>query len=170
MLRPQGTIPPNQVVMTIVEPRPMDVRATVSEDDLGDLRPGLPGTAVPTGYPELRLPVDLDSVSDIPIGPGRFDGRLNVHLKGKSKLLMPGMTCKIKLVPYRKTEAILVPPKVIVTDELDDEKQYVEVLGKDGKPVRRNVTVGRKTDKQVEILAGLKAGEKVVLEPKKDAD
>ena len=30
------------------------------------------------------------------------------------------------------------------------------------------MTVGRKTDKQVEILDGLKEGEKVVLEPSKD--
>ncbi|MCD4727364.1 MAG: hypothetical protein K8R46_06875, partial [Pirellulales bacterium] len=84
-----------------------------------------------------------------------------------SKLLMPGMTCKIKLVPYLKRDAILVPPKVIVTDELDDRKRSVQVLGEDGKPKTRPVTVGRRTDKQVEILKGLKEGEKVVLEPSK---
>ncbi len=169
-LRLHGTVQPNQVVMTVVSPRPMCIRTTVPEKYLHDLRPGLKGTAVPTGYPDLDLPVEVDRVSDIPIAPGKFDGWLKVRLKGKSKLLMPGMTCKIKLVPYLKRDAILVPPKVIVTDELDDRKRSVQVLGEDGKPKTRPVTIGRRTDKQVEILKGLQEGEKVVLEPSKNKE
>jgi HlyD family secretion protein len=83
---------------------------------------------------------------------------------------MPGMTCKMKMVPYLKRDALCVPPSCIVTDEADEHKQSVEVLDKDGKPVSRPVTVGRKTEKQVEILEGLKEGDKVVLEPDKDKD
>lgn len=169
-LTPNGNVSPNQVIMTVVSPRPMFVRATIDEKDLHDMRPGLKGTAVPTGYPDMRLPVEIDQVGDIPYAPGKFDGRLSVRLKGKTKLLMPGMTCKIKLVPYLKKDAILVPPKVLVTDELDEDKQYVEVLDKKGKPVRRNVVVGRKTDEKVEIVKGLKEGDKVVLEPSKDKE
>ncbi len=167
-LRPHGPVPPNQVLMTVVEPRPMNIRATVPEGDLHDVRPGLTGTAVPTGYPDLELSSTIDTVSDIPISPGNFDGRLTVDLEGKTKLLRPGMTCKVKLVPYRKTEAICVPPKALVTDELDEHKHSVQVLEKDGKITTRPVTIGRKTDKQVEILKGLEEGEKVVLEPEKD--
>jgi multidrug efflux pump subunit AcrA (membrane-fusion protein) len=55
-----------------------------------------------------------------------------------------------------------------VTDELDEHKHSVQVLEKDGKITTRPVTIGRKTDKQVEILKGLEEGEKVVLEPSKD--
>ena len=58
VLRPHGAIPPNQVVMTVVEPRPMCIRTTVPESHLHDLRPGLQGTAVPTGYPDLELSGD----------------------------------------------------------------------------------------------------------------
>ena len=54
-----------------------------------------------------------------------------------------------------------------MTDELDEHKQSVQVLEKDGKTKDRPVTIGRKTDKQVEILKGLEEGEKVVLEPAK---
>ncbi|MEN6449856.1 MAG: hypothetical protein ABFC96_05130, partial [Thermoguttaceae bacterium] len=86
----------------------------------------------------------------------------------KTKLLRPGMTCKLKLVPYRKADAICVPPKALITDEEDEHKQSVQVLDKDGKIATRSVTVGRKTDKDVEILKGLEEGEKVVLEPKTD--
>jgi multidrug efflux pump subunit AcrA (membrane-fusion protein) len=44
----------------------------------------------------------------------------------------------------------------------------VQVLEKDGKVKSRPVVIGRKTDKQVEILQGLSEGEKVVTEPSKE--
>ncbi|MCE5266637.1 MAG: HlyD family efflux transporter periplasmic adaptor subunit [Planctomycetaceae bacterium] len=167
-LRPHGGIPANQVVMTVVEPRPMAIRATVPENQLHDLRPGLSATAIPTGYPDEELSAAVDTVSDIPMSPGNFDGRLTVELTKRTKLLRPGMTCKIKLTPYRKADALCVPPTALITDELDEHKQSVQVLEKDGKIADRPVTVGRKTDKQVEILKGLAEGDKVVIEPKKD--
>jgi multidrug efflux pump subunit AcrA (membrane-fusion protein) len=80
---------------------------------------------------------------------------------------MPGMSCKVKLTPYLKKDALTVPPSAVVTDELDDQKQTVEVLEEDGTTKTRQVTVGRKTDKQVEILKGLNEGDQVVIEPKK---
>ena len=167
MLSPKGSVPQGQVLMTIVAPRPMFVRTLVPEADLHDMRPGLKGKAIPTGYPDLRLPVELDRISDIPVSPGRFDGRLAVRLTGKSKLLMPGMTCKLKLVPYLKEDALLVPSKVVATDELDEDKHYVKVLDADGKPVRRDVTIGRKTGEKTEILEGLEEGDEVALDPSK---
>jgi HlyD family secretion protein len=168
MFRPHGGVPANQVVMTVVQPRPMCIRATLPEAQMCDLRPGVKGTATPAGYPDVVLPVALDTASDIPTSPGSFEGRLTVTLKGKTKLLMPGMTCKIKLVPCLKTDALCVPPSSIVTDDVDEQKQSVQVLEKDGKVKSRPVVIGRKTDKLVEILQGLSEGEKVVTEPAKD--
>jgi len=169
-LRRNGSIMPNQVFMTVVEPRPMFIRATVAEDQLHHLRPNMKGIATPTSYPKLQLPATVDDVSDIPTGPGSFDARLAVELGRKAKLLMPGMTCKVKLVPYLKKDALTVPPKTVNTDELDEQKHFVYVLGKDGKPQRRDVTLGEKTDKQVEIVKGLAEGEKVLLEAPKPDD
>jgi multidrug efflux pump subunit AcrA (membrane-fusion protein) len=163
----RGSIPVNQVVMTVVQPRPMWIRATAPENQLSDLRPGLKGIATPTGYPDLNLPVTLDDVSDIPVSPGNFNVRLTVGLEGKTKLLMPGMTCKVKLVAYLNRRAITVAPKSLMTDELDDQDHSVQVLEKDGKTKERPVTVGRKTDKQVEIVKGLSEGDQVVIDPVK---
>jgi HlyD family secretion protein len=166
-LSPQGKIAPNQVVMTVVAPRPLRVRATVAEAMLNDLRPGLNATAVPTGYPDLELPAALDRIGDVPIAPGQFDGSFTLSLKERIKQLMPGMTCKLKLVPYFKADALRVPTKTLVPDELDEEKFSVKVLKDDGTQVDRPVKLGRKTEKYVEILEGLSEGEKVVLEPAK---
>ena len=56
-----------------------------------------------------------------------------------------------------------------MTDELDDQR-YVYLVGKDGKPAKRNVTVGQKTDKLVEIVEGLAQGDKVLLEAPKEGN
>jgi hypothetical protein len=170
MLRHHNGVPTGQVIMTVVQPRPLCIRTAVPENQLSELRPGVQGTATPVAFPDVDLPVTLDSVTDIPTSPGSFEARVTVVIKNKPKLLMPGMSCKMKMVPYLKRDALCVPPSCIVTDEVDEQKQSVEVLGKDGKPVSRPVTVGRKTDKQIEILEGVKAGDKVVLEPEKDKD
>ena len=86
----------------------------------------------------------------------------------RMKGLAPGMACKVKIVTYLKKDALCVPPSTIVADELDEQKQSVKVLGKDGKTTVRPVTVGKKTDKQVEILDGLSEGDQILLEPSKE--
>ena len=165
-----GSIQPNQVVMTVLAPRPMFIQAAVAESKLHYLRPGLKGTATPAGYPELKLSAEIDEVGDVPTAPGSFDAKLSVQLTRKAKWLMPGMNCEVKLVPYLKKDAVCVPPKYVHADALDDEKHYVWLLDKDGKPQRRDVKVGKETKKQVEIRKGLKEGDKVLLEAPKEQE
>ena len=169
-LRPDGAILPDQVVMTVVRRRPMFIRATAPEKQLHYLRPGLTCVAIPTGYPDLRLPATIDHLDDIPMSPGNFDLRLKVTLDREAKWLVPGMTCKIKLTPYLKKDALSLPQKAVMTDELDDEKHFVYVPDKDGEPTKRDVKLGEKTDKKVEILDGLSEGDKVLREAPKDED
>ena len=167
MLRPVGMVQMNQVFMTVVQPQVMTIRATVPEDQLHRLRPGLSGVAVPGGFPELKLAAVLSQWSDVPSGPGSFDATLQVNLDKNAKSIVPGMACKVKLTAYLKKDALTVPANAVMTDELDDQP-YVYVLGKDGKSAKRAVTVGEKTDKAAEIVKGLAEGEQVLLEAPKD--
>ena len=106
----------------------MFLRAAAAEEQLHWLRPGLHGVATPEGYPQLKLAATIDDVDDVPTAPGSFDVRLSVVLGHKAKWLMPGMTCKVKLVPYLKKDAITLPVKLVLPDELNDEKHFVWVL------------------------------------------
>jgi HlyD family secretion protein len=166
-LRPFGNVQPNQVVMTVVQPQPLSVLVSIPEDKLYRMRTGLTGTAVPKAYPDTKLPVTTARVSPIPTGPGTFEGEFRLSRGGKADEMVPGMACKVEVVPYLKRNALHVPPKAVMTDEKTDET-YVWFVGKDGKPERRAVTVGEKTESQAEILKGLAAGDKVLLEAPKD--
>jgi HlyD family secretion protein len=165
-LRPRGTVQLNQVFMTIVPSQPLAIRTTVAEDQLHRVRAGLPGVAVPNSQPELKLPAVITRISDVPLGPGSFDAQLKVTLDKDNKTVVPGMACKVKLVPYLKKDAVTIPPKALMTEELDDQP-FVYLLAKDGKAAKRPVTVGQKTDKVIEILAGLAEGDQVLLEAPK---
>jgi HlyD family secretion protein len=166
-LRPHGSVQPNQVFMTVVQPRPVSIRATVPEDKLYRLRVGLTGTAIPKAYPNLRLPVVVGDVNQVPLAPGSFEAQAKVTRSRDADAVMPGMACSLRFEPYVKHDALIVPPKALMTDPNDPDQHYVYVPGRRDRPTRRNITVGEKNDKQVEVLRGLSEGDRVLLEAPK---
>ena len=166
-LRPGGSLLPDDVFMTLVQSRPMHIRATVPEKQLHQIRAGVKGTARPAGYPDLRLTAIVDRVAGVPLTSGKFDARITVELPGEAEPLMPGMSCKVKLIAYEKKDALTVEPKAVVADKWDDRKHYVFVLDEQDKPKKQPVVLGPKTSKQVEIVEGISEGDKVLLEPPK---
>lgn len=166
-LRPGGSLLPDDVFMTVVQSRPMHIRAIVPEKHLHQIRAGVKGIASPTGYPDLRLTAIVDRVGNVPVASGKFDARITVELPDEAEPLMPGMSCDVKLIVYDKQDALTIEPKAVVDDKWDDQKHYVFVLDEKGKPRKRPVVLGRKTSKQVEIVEGISEGDKVLLEPPK---
>ncbi|MBN2473279.1 MAG: hypothetical protein JXB62_01625 [Pirellulales bacterium] len=164
-IRPGGSLSANSIFMTIVKTRPMIIRATVAEAELHKVRAGIQGTAVPTGFPEMKLTAIVDQVGAVPMSAGSFDSRITVALDGDAEALVPGMTCKLTLTAYENKKAVTIPPKALEADETDRHKQFVYVLDKKGKPKKRPVTVGRRTNEKVEILKGLAAGDEILAEP-----
>lgn len=162
MLKPGGTLAPKQTFITIVAREPLLVRVDLPEAKLSKVKKGLSGTATPAGFSELQLPVTVKSVSYIPLSSGTFDCQLSLDKEAKIGPVTPGMTCKVKLVVYDKKDALTVPPQAVHRDE-DADKSYVYVVAKKDKHERRNVITGKRTDKAVEILKGLKAGDEVFL-------
>jgi RND family efflux transporter MFP subunit len=158
-----GMLQPEEVVLTIVKPGPVVVRAVVEEKDLPHVRKGMKGKVVPTAAPDHKLPGMVENVSPVPVTAGSFDA--TVTLDGQEGHgLLPGMACTVKLVPYRKEVALTVPAKAVFPDELDDDKHYVYLAAKNGKPEKRPVTVGKTTADKVEITGGLQEGDEILQE------
>ncbi len=162
-LQPGGSIPANDVFITIVEPRPLRVRTSVVERHLADLQRGLQGTATPTGFPQLKLPVRLERIAKVPDAGTKFDAVFRVRLGLEADPIMPGMTCKMEFTPYRQRGALVVPPKAVFTDEWNPQRKYVWLYREGAKPRRRTVVLGRQVDDKAEVLEGLEAGDKILL-------
>ncbi len=163
-LQEGGKLQANNVFITIVAPRPLRVRADVAEKDLHRLAKGVAGTAIPAGYPEMKLPSVVEHVSPFPIGPGTFDGYVCVTLDEQAKPVVPGMACTLKLIAYEKQDALTVPAAAVFENPADGERNLVYVKTAADKPEERQVVVGQKSDQTWEILQGLQAGEEILLQ------
>jgi multidrug efflux pump subunit AcrA (membrane-fusion protein) len=160
-----GILMPDEVFITIVKPRPMFIRAIIEEKDLHLVRTGIKGKIAPVPYPDLKLGGAVKSISPIPVTPGSFEAIISTEISKEA--LKPGMACTIKFVPYLKEDAPTVPAGTVFTDDLDEDKHYVFLATKGGKHEKRTVTIGKKTDKKIEILQGLKEGDEILLEKPK---
>jgi multidrug efflux pump subunit AcrA (membrane-fusion protein) len=159
-----GVIAPDEVVLTIVTPRPLFVRAVVEEKDLEHVRVGMPGKTTPAPFPDLKLPSKVERVSAIPISPGSYEAKISFDAKKGSEALMPGMACTVNLVPYLQLNALTVPAKAVFADEIDDDKHYVYLAGKNGKHEKRTVVTGKTSGDLTEVVTGLHEGDAVLLE------
>lgn len=162
-LIPFGTLTPNSVVMTVVEDRPMYVETTIGEKELPTVHAKQPAVVVPVADDKVELKGAVVRVADVPGAGNRFPVRVDLKSDDAPAWLMPGMTCKTKITVYDASEAIVIPADLLQTDEDEPKEKYVmlQVKGKE-KPVRRDVTVGKTKEKEVEIVKGLKAGDLIV--------
>lgn len=105
--------------------------------------------------------------------PGKFDfadravnpatGTLTLRavFPNTEQLLRPGMTGRVR-VTYDVAEAAILIPQKAVTEMLG--KQFVSVVGADGKVEQRPVKTGDRLGEQWLIEEGLKVGDTVVVE------
>jgi multidrug efflux pump subunit AcrA (membrane-fusion protein) len=161
-LRPGGAVAAHEVLMTIVAPNQLRVRAEVPQADLQYLQPGALGKVVVEGRPDLKLNAKVESISAVPVSDGKFDGAFT--LTGNNGSLVAGMECDVKFVPYKNEKAIVVPTKAIFSDEIDEDQKYVYVHVNSEKSEKRIVGVGKESGDNTEVVSGLKVGEEILLE------
>ena len=167
-LRRGGTLSANEPFMTIVQPRPLFVRAKLPEKELRYVKPDMQGKVVPEGFSDLKLTAAVTQVGAIPVSEGNFEARISVDLGTNASAIMPGMTCSIQLTPYVQTKALAAPASAVFTDELDDNQRYVWLVVDEVETEKRTVTVGEKSGDSLEILSGLAEGDEILT--KKPAD
>lgn len=154
-LVPGGKLMPAEVMLTVVKPEPLRIRATVAENRLRHLVKGVAGVAAPGLDPEAEFRTELHSVSLVPYADNSYDAVFAVPAKVRTGLaLHPGMTAKVRLDLYEAQNALTAPKKAV---HRDAEGYYVHL--KDG--AKRRVTVGRSNDELYEILGGVREGDEI---------
>jgi HlyD family secretion protein len=168
-LRP-GASASTGTLMTIVSPRPLQVRATVPEKELHWVKKGMRGTVKPTAIPDGRATATISEMDRIMGVDNAYSAIFRVAINEEMDAIMPGMKCKVKVVPYLKKRTLVIPTKAMHTDELDDTRHYVQLLKDDGRQVKQAVTIGKKKGEIVEILDGLAKGDEILAEYPNDED
>jgi cobalt-zinc-cadmium efflux system membrane fusion protein len=146
-------------LFVVTDPTSLWLRLDASEADLAALKAGEKISLQVKQYPNERFAGVIRHVGDF-VDPATRTIRVRGDVPNADRRLKGGMfvTALIELPP---TQALLVPVAAVF---LIGEQRYVFVEEATGRYILRAVQAGPERDGRIEILSGVKEGEKVVSE------
>ena len=150
------TVKPDQRIGRIDDVAQFKLTAQVDEYYLNRLAAGRQGSATIGGRAH---PVAVSRVM-----PQIKEGRFSVELafdKGQPRAMSPGQGVEVLVTLGGATPALLLPTDAFMNDS-GGAWAFV-VSGNDAMAERRAIRTGRRNNSQVEVMAGLAAGERVVV-------
>ena len=153
---------PGKPLLTGFDPSGLRVVATVPSAQVPSIQAG---ARARIEVPSLGRWVEVKSVTVVPSAdPRTHTTQVRLDLPADAKGLLPGVFARAYFVTGRAPR-LMVPREAVLRRS---EVTAVYVVDAKGEPRLRQVRVGTASDeKSVEVLAGLRAGEKVALEPVK---
>jgi HlyD family secretion protein len=160
---PLSTYQEGTVLMTMADMDRLIFRGTVDEIDVGKLREGMPVEIKVGALPDARI---RGTVSRISLKAKKEENAttfpVEIELAETSgATLRAGLSANAEIV-IRERRGVLTIPERVVT--FSGDTAWVEVPGAAGRE-RRVVRTGLSDALDVEVLAGLKEGEKVLEKP-----
>ena len=155
-------------ICTIVDMKSLEIEVDVNESYINRVRPDQDVTAVLDAYPDFQIPASV--ITAVPTAD-RQKATVLVRIKFKKldPRILPDMGVKVSFLrepgdneaPVK--QAIALAPKAAV--KVENDQSYVFVVGAENVVERRAVRVGGPDGDRVEVLAGLKSGDRVVIAP-----
>ena len=159
---------PGRALLTIYDPAALRVTVAVPQTDVGRMTAGQPIRIQFTGLATERQWVTPSRVSILPTAdPGTHTSQIRLDLPATVARLTPGTFARVWLPAQGGTGTRLYVPASAVVRRA--EMTGVYVIDSQGKPVLRQVRLGRALNDTVEILTGVSAGEKVAIDPQAGA-
>lgn len=156
-------------ICTIVDMSSLEIEVDVSESYINRVRPAQPVEAVLDAYPDWRIPAHV--ITTVP-SADRQKATVRVRI-GFEKLgdprILPDMGVKVSFLNERAAEPdVSAPPRarLLVPKTAVRTQDGVSILFivKDERAERRAVKVGAEAGDQIEIVSGVTAGERVVVD------
>ena len=151
---------------TIVDMRSLEIEVDVNESYINRVKPEQAVTAVLDAYPEWQIPARV--ITTVP-SADRQKATVLVRI-GFMQLdprILPDMGVKVTFLRESEDSAPAARPVTLVPKgaiKVDGKQSYVFVVVND-RVDRRAVTTGGADGDRVEVLAGISAGERVVVSP-----
>ncbi len=152
----------DEVILQFPELSSLQMAAVIEEADSGAVRVGQKAKIRLDAYPEVEINGSVETVGTIlrAKGPGLPVKAIDavISLTQPDIKLLPGMTATALIEVQRLTNVLLIPLKAVIEK---DGRTLVMVAGADGNPVERQVVVGRGNQEWIEVVDGLKEGERI---------
>lgn len=149
--------------VTIIDLERLEVWAYVDETDIGRIKENQNATFTVDTYSDTDFEGKVTAIypkAVIQDNVVNYVSTLKIT-DFKEKILRPEMTVTVTIYLEKKENVLTVPNNAIKREQ---GKTVVTVLDNNGKMSQRNVTTGYSSNGYVEILEGVREGEKVVIQ------
>jgi multidrug efflux pump subunit AcrA (membrane-fusion protein) len=156
-----------QAIIRLPDLRQMQVKSLIHETKVDLLRLGLPARIK---IQDREFDGEVTSIANQPEPSGFWQGYIKeyavvVRITGEPEQLKPGKTAEVRILVDERKNVLLVPVQCVVQHEAVWNAWVRTPQGTE----RRELLLGARNDTQVEIVDGLKEGERVVLTPRADS-
>jgi membrane fusion protein, multidrug efflux system len=157
MLQAGGVVAPGVPLAVIVNFSKLKVKAEVPESYAGKLRAG---NGVLVNFPDLKKELNSKiSYVGNSVNPLTRTFKVEIPLKANENGVLPNMASLIKVSDYANANVYAVPMTILKKDI--DGSDFV-LIENQGKAMRVSVKIGQFYGDKVEVLSGLKPGDKLI--------
>lgn len=152
-------------VVTIADMSSLQVEADVSESNLSQIKAGQPCEIQLDSFPDDRFRGEVHMI--VPTADRtKATVMVKVRFMDKDSRVLPEMSAKVSFLrrPVRPEEQ---KPRTAINSKavLDRGGRKIVFLIKDNRAIETPVSTGEQFDDMIEILSGVKAGDRIVLRP-----
>jgi len=155
------TVKPGEHLFTIASYDPLVARVFLPQKDLATLKIGQKATLVPESSPSEKWEGEVYRISPV-IDSRTGTVKVTVKLTPQSSSVepRPGTYVRVQIRVASRSNAVKVPKKAIFEES---QKSYVFVA-LNSKALKREVLLGYASNGSIEVVKGVAAGEKVVVD------
>jgi len=150
---------PGSPIVEIIDKSIVKVITTVTERDFPNIKEGIEAEIKIDAFPGRLFSGEITLISPS-IDPLTRTGEIEIHINNEKGEISPGMFSRIKLM-LGKTKKLVIPGEGI--NQVPGTGDYFVYIVQNNKAVMKNVEVGEFAGPYVEILAGISAGDSVII-------
>jgi HlyD family secretion protein len=163
---PLTSYQPGTELCSMADMKNMLFKGTVDEIDVGKLSVGMKAKIKIGALPDVSIEGILERISPKAKKDGNstlFDIEILIK-KREEKVLRSGYSATAHIKIKEKKGAFLIPERLVI---FENDKKFVEIM-KNGKPSKKEIKTGLSDGLNIEVIEGLKIGEKIVERPPED--
>lgn len=153
------------LIMTLGDIREVYVKGKVDEADIGKVYLGQPARISVEAFPNKKFYGRVTKISPLGVEKDNVTTfEVRVSIQNASGELRPNMSANAEMILNEKHHVLVIPESALVYDE--QHRTFVEVPDPHAKNGRRRVAVriGVTNGVKAEVLAGLRPGDRVILQ------
>ena len=150
-------------LLTIADTSQVVIKANFSDTLVPDIKVGDAATVFPADLPGEQMGGKVSLISRS-TDPQNRSVEIWVNLGNGAGRLRISSAAEVHIATKTQNDALIVPPAAVTLDASNENTGTVMTVDKDNIAHETKVTVGLKTKDEIQILEGLQAGEKIVIE------